>query len=271
MTPGKHKNAHEDAQDAPSAERDSSPRKKVVDESKLARRRLLRALSPRFNRSQLVVAVLTFGLGFALVVQVQQNQGDSLGALRQSELVRLLDEVTSQSSELARTERELRATRDELLSGTDSDRTAYEALEDQVTRQAILAGTVPVSGPGVSIRIIDNGNTLDALVLLEVIQELRNAGAEAIEVNSHRIVASSWFLDSSGSIALDGRTIESPYRIQAIGDAATISAALEMPGGVLAGIRGRGASAFLESHDEVLITSYARPEKSRYAVPQHAN
>lgn len=240
----------------------------VDERTKLARGRLLRALSPRFNRSQFIVALLTFGLGFALVVQVQQNQGDSLGALRQSELVRLLDEVTSQSSELARTERELRATRDELLSGTDSARTAYKAIEDQITRQAILAGTTPVAGPGVSVRIIDNGGALDALVLLEVVQELRNAGAEAIEINHHRVVASSWFLDSSGAITLDKNPLKSPYRIQAIGDSATISAALEMPGGVLAGIRGRGASAFLESHDEVLITSYSRPHKSRYAIPQ---
>src|SRR5690625_2498069 len=230
MTPGKHQGKR--------AANDDSVNQ-IDQRARLARGRLLRALSPRFNRSQFVVALLTFGLGFALVVQVQQNQGDSLGALRQSELVRLLDEVTSQSSELARTERELRATRDELLSGTNSARTAYEAMEDQVTRQAILAGTVPVDGTGVSVRIIDNGGALDALVLLEVVQELRNAGAEAIDINDERIVASSWFLDSSGAIVLDGQTLTSPYVIQAIGDAATISAALEMPGGVLAGIRGR--------------------------------
>lgn len=259
MTPGKHQGKR--------AANDDSVNQ-IDQRARLARGRLLRALSPRFNRSQFVVALLTFGLGFALVVQVQQNQGDSLGALRQSELVRLLDEVTSQSSELARTERELRATRDELLSGTDSARTAYEAIEDQVTRQAILAGTTAVSGPGVTVRIIDNGGALDALVLLEVVQELRNAGAEAIEVNHQRVIASSWFLDSGGSITLDKNPLQSPYEFEAIGDPATISAALEMPGGVLAGIRGRGASAFLESHDEIKITSFVRPEKSRYATPQ---
>ena len=258
MVPGKHGYKAEAKEDAA----------RLDDTSRQARGRLLRALRPRINRSQITVALLCLGLGFALVVQVQQNQGESLGSLRQSELVRLLDEVTSQSSELARTERELRATRDELLSGTNSARTAYEAMEDQVTRQAILAGTVPVDGTGVSVRIIDNGGALDALVLLEVVQELRNAGAEAIDINDERIVASSWFLDSSGAIVLDGQTLTSPYVIQAIGDAATISAALEMPGGVLAGIRGRGATAYLESHEEISITSIKRPDKTRFATPQ---
>ena len=262
MTPGRHENGHgTEPQKGPSAERQKG-------QGTEPRTRLFRALRPRLNRKQIVVAILCFGLGFALVVQVQQNQGESLGSLRQSELVRLLDEVTSQSSELARTERELRATRDELLSGSDSARTAYEAMEDQVTRQAILAGTVPVTGPGVSVRVIDNGNVLDALVLLEVVQELRNAGAEAIEVNDQRIATSSWFVDSSGSIVLDGKELESPYRILAIGDSSTISVALEMPGGVLTGIRGRGASAVLDSLDEIEIDSLNRPGKSRFATPQ---
>ncbi|HLS04214.1 MAG TPA: DUF881 domain-containing protein [Actinomycetales bacterium] len=268
MAPGQHTAAKGDKTSKARKEADL-PTARV--DAKAARGRLFYALRPRLNRSQLIVALLCCGLGFALVVQVQQNQQDSLGSLRQSELVRLLDEVTSQSSELARTERELRATRDELLTGTDSARTAYEALEDQVTRQAILAGTVPVEGPGVSVRIIDNGSVLDSYVLLEVMQELRNAGAEAIEVNGERIVASSWFVDSSGAIVLDGTTLSSPYRVQAIGDAATISAALEMPGGVLTGIRSRGASAVLESQDEISITSYKRPSKSKFATPDPAS
>lgn len=236
-----------------------------------ARRRLFRALRPRFNRAQIIVALLCFGLGFALVVQVQQNQSENLGSLRQSELVRLLDEVTNQSNNLASTERELRRTRDDLLSGSDSARTALEATSEQVTRQAILAGTVPVNGPGVVVTLTDRSGDIDALVLLEVVQELRNAGAEAIDLNDQRLGTSSWFLDGDEGIVLDGVALSSPYEFTAIGESSTISAALEMPGGVLTGIRGRGASASLDSEDYVEITSIREPSDPKYATPEQSS
>lgn len=236
-----------------------------------ARRRLLRALRPRFNRAQIIVALLCFGLGFALVVQVQQNQAENLGSLRQSELVRLLDEVTNQSNNLASTERELRRTRDELLSGSDSARTALEATSEQVTRQAILAGTVPVNGPGVTVKLTDRAGDIDALVLLEVVQELRNAGAEAIDVNGQRLGTSSWFLDSEDGIVLDGSSLESPYEFTAIGESSTISAALEMPGGVLTGIRSRGATATLDAEDYVEIDSIREPSDPKFATPENSS
>src|SRR5699024_3023192 len=157
-----------------------------------------------------------------------QNQSDTLGVLRYIAIVEVLDEVTNQLNNFAFIVRAEGGTRDDLLSGSDSARTALEATSEQVARQAILAGTVPVNGPGVIVRVTDRADDIDALVLLEVVQELRNAGAEAIDLNDQRLGTSSWFLDGEEGIVLDGMTLSSPYEFTAIGESSTISAALEM-------------------------------------------
>lgn len=252
-------------------EPDIPPEIREIDErARKARRRLLSALVPRATRAQLATAALCAVLGFALVVQVRQANIDPLGSLRQAELVRLLDDVTTQSADLARTERALRTTRDDLLSGTDRARVALESTTERLTTQAILAGTVPVSGPGVTVSILDRDGTVDALALLEVLQELRNSGAEAVELNGARISTGTWFLDTPDGILMDHKPIAAPYLFVAIGDPQTISAALEMPGGVLAGIRGRGASAYLESDNDQVITSVRKPTMPKYATPSQS-
>ncbi len=87
-------------------------------------RGLGRAMRPRASRSQVMVGVLCALLGFALVVQVSQTQEDQLSSLRQSDLVRLLDDVTQRSGELEDQVSSLEATRDELQSGSGRERAA---------------------------------------------------------------------------------------------------------------------------------------------------
>lgn len=218
-------------------------------------------------RSQALIAVLLAILGFALVTQVRLAQGSSLSTLRQEDLVRLLDESTQRNEQLEAEQAELLAARAELLSGVDSRRVAEEAAAERAVVQGILAGTVPVEGPGILLSIEDPDASVRALTLVNVLQELRNAGAEAVEISGVRLVASSWFTDAAGGVIVDGTLLEPPYEWIAIGDAQTLAVALDIPGGALAAVRNAGGSATVEQRDLVEVLAVTSVPEPRFATP----
>ncbi|GAA1985933.1 hypothetical protein GCM10009718_24140 [Isoptericola halotolerans] len=231
-------------------------------------RALVRAMRPRANRSQLLAAVLCAALGFALVVQVQQSAQDPLSSARQDDLVRLLDEVTQRSERLAEQVAELSATRDELQSGSGQAQAAVDLAEERAGAEGILSGRLPAVGPGLEIVIRDRQGALEASALFNVLEELRNAGAEVVELNDVRLVTSTWFRDTDEGVVVDDQPLEPPYRWTVIGDPATLSPALEIPGGALATVRTAGAEATTFSHDEVEVTAVREPTEPQYATPR---
>ena len=88
----------------------------------------------------------------------------------------------------------------------------------------MLAGTVPASGPGIRVTVNDPEGGLTLNHLLDGIEELRNAGVEAIEINDRvRVVAQTSFEDDPDGVRVDGVLLKPPYVIDAIGDADTLA------------------------------------------------
>lgn len=230
-------------------------------------RRIGRALAPRATRAQAMAGLLCALLGFAIVVQVQQNRSDGLSTLRQDELVRILDEVTQRTEELEAEAAELRAQRSELVTGSDTRAAAREAATQRAAIQGILAGRLPAEGPGIELTIRDPERQVPALVLYNVLEELRNAGAEVVQLGDVRITASSWFLDTTDGVVVDGTLLEPPYRWLAIGDPEVIPPALNMPGGALATVRSNGGTSTLEAVELVTITVVSETEQPEFATP----
>lgn len=228
---------------------------------------LRRIMRPRLSASNILVGLLCALLGFALVVQMRQTRDESLSSLRQSDLVRLLDDVTQRSNELEERADDLRASRGELLSGSEDNEAALQvALERSIT-QGILSGRLPAQGPGITVRIVEGETEIRPNTLFTILEELRNAGAEAIEVNGIRVIASSHFVDSAQGVVLDGTTLQSPYMWTAIGNPETLTPALEIPGGAMASVRTAGGTGTITGHDEVLIESVRAPKSSQFATP----
>lgn len=218
-------------------------------------------------RSHLIIGVLLAMLGFAVVAQVRLTQGENLSALRQDDLVRLLDEVTRRNEQLESERAELLAARAELLSGEDSRRIAEEAAAERAEVLGVLAGTLPVEGPGITLEVSDPQARVGALTQFNVLQEMRNAGAEAVEVSGVRLVGSSWFADADGGVIVDGQLLQPPYTWTAIGDPQTMAVALDIPGGALASIRNAGGSATLEQSELLRITSVLQVGGTDRATP----
>lgn len=230
-------------------------------------RRLMSACKPRLGRAQLLAAVLCAVLGFALVVQLRQTRQDEFANLRQSDLVRILDDVTRRSEDLDRELSSLLKTEFELRSGTDSQRAALELAEQDAATQGILSGRLPAEGPGIEITIVEADTKISASRMFNVLEELRNAGAEVIEVNGIRMVTSSYFVDAARGVVIDGVVASAPYRWAVIGDPVTLQPAMEIPGGALPTIRAQGGRTTIEQRDLVEIKAVREPEEPEFATP----
>jgi len=233
-----------------------------------ARERLRSSLRPRATRRQLLTGILCALLGFALVVQVQSRDDASvLETARQSDLIQILDAQTQLADRLEDELADLQDAQGEFLSNDDQQRTAIEQALERRNLLGILAGTLPARGPGVSVVVDDPDGEVTATTMLGAVQELRNAGAEAMQVNDVRVVASTYFADGSGGLVVDGVGISTPYQIDAIGDAETLETAMGIPGGVIDAFAADGVGAGISQRDEVVVDAVRPVETPEFAQP----
>ncbi|MFH8444676.1 DUF881 domain-containing protein [Streptomyces sp. NPDC018026] len=232
------------------------------------RQRLLKGLwPPRLTRAQLIVALLLFGLGFGLAVQVASNS-DSDSALRgarQEDLVRILDELDDRTQRLEDEKQGLEKQRDELENSSDQAEEARKQTLEKERQLGILAGTVAAQGPGITVTIEDTKGTVEADMLLDAIQELRAAGAEAIQVNGVRVVAGTYFADADNSVSVDGNKINAPYRFQVIGKPQDLEPALNIPGGVVQTLEKEQATVTVERSSKIVVDALRAAERPDYA------
>ncbi len=243
-------------------------------------RQLRSLLRPRATRPQLVVALLCGLLGFALAVQVRTSGSDAVrSTARPEELARILDDLGARSDRLRSEVDALRVTRDRLTTGTDRSRVALQESQQRARELGILAGTLPATGPGIVLTIDDPAGKVRASVVLDAVEELRDAGAEALQIdgaggNPVRVVAATAFEDdpagglSVGVAGADEGRIRPPYLLRAVGDPATLAPALRIPGGVVDTVAASpGARATLTTPAAVAVAALHRPPAPRYARP----
>ncbi|CAL9385298.1 DUF881 domain-containing protein [Streptomyces sp. enrichment culture] len=232
------------------------------------RERLRKGLwPPRLTRAQLIVALLLFGLGFGLAVQVASNS-ESDGALRgarQEDLVRILDELDDRTQRLEDEKQGLEEQRDELENSSDQAEEARKQTLEKERQLGILAGTVAAQGPGITVTVEDTKGAVEADMLLDAIQELRAAGAEAIQVNGVRVVAGTYLADTDKSVSVDGNKINAPYRFQVIGKPQDLEPALNIPGGVVQTLEKEQATVTVEQSSKIVVDALRAAERPDYA------
>lgn len=234
----------------------------------IGRRRMLDALL-KPSRAQVVVGILLAFVGFAAITQVRSNElDDTYAGYREQDLIDVLNglTVTSQraEAELARLER----TRADLESNTSERQAALTQARERTETLSILAGTVPVTGPGIRITIEDETGRASIDSMLDTIQELRTAGAEAMEFNDQvRLIAQSSFEDGVGGIYVDDVLLTSPYVIDVIGEPNTLEGGLNFLQGPVDALEEDGATVEIEAFDELDIESVRDLERSQYAAP----
>lgn len=229
-------------------------------------RRIFLMARPRLTRANIFALGLAMLLGFAIATQVNETQTQGLEDLRQDELVRILDDVTQNGERLDSQIQELERSRDQLRAAGGSQE-AIRAAQERLDTLGILAGTTPATGPGITLTLDGGEDSVSATTLIDAMQELRDAGAEAMQVDDVRIVAGSYFTDEGSTIQADGQALARPYTFTVIGDPQTLSSAMEIPGGITESVRGRGGRVSVTQHEDVSVDALHTLTEPRFAQP----
>lgn len=237
-----------------------------------ARERPKTTLNWRPRSGTAITTVLFVLVGFVAAVQLSAAD-DGLDRASRTDLVQILNSLDTRAAQLEDEIARLEETRAELIAGAGSSEAAQAEAEERLETLGILAGTLPAAGPGVELTISDPGSAVDASTMLSVIQELRDAGAEALQVDgsperSVRVVASTAFVDvPTGGVAVGGVALTPPYRVKSIGDPDTLGPALRIPGGAVTSLETAGASTSVRDDSVVTVDALHEPTTPSYARP----
>lgn len=178
------------------------------------------------------VAVL---IGLLMVGQLRsQARPSELSGLSAQELSTLIETLSAGNRELRAGLAEIRdQVREYRTSGT-AGQGAIDTGREDLRRITAFAGLGAVEGQG--LRITVDGD-LDAIALNDLINELRNAGAEALAVDEVRITARSVAIQGARALEIDGTEIGRRFILSAIGSPSGLQAAVERPGGILSQLR----------------------------------
>lgn len=209
-------------------------------------------LALRPTRTQALIGLLFVALGVLGVMSIRgQAQGSPLQGARNEDLVQVLDDLTSRRDRLEVEARRLEVAQERILAGSEGQ--ALVEAQRRVSGLEILSGVTSVSGSGVTVTITGGQRALPAALVLNMVQELRDAGAEAISVGGVRMVASSWVGSDGDSISISGTRVSEPLVVNAVGEPQTIATALQIPGGIAETIRAGGGSITIDREERVQV------------------
>jgi uncharacterized protein YlxW (UPF0749 family) len=139
--------------------------------------------------------------------------------------------------------------------------TSVDQLRSDVVRMRLWAGLEPASGPGVRITVAGD---VPAIAVADLVNELRNVGAEAIAVGDVRVVAQTVVAGPPGGLSVDNTALETPVTITAIGNAPALTGALTRAGGIVAQLQARHEGVVVEVTP---VQSMVLPATERTLVP----
>ena len=224
------------------------------------------------NKKQISITlgIMCFLLTIAICVQIRTtNLANSTVSQTLSDN-ELRDQVLKMKERYDNTYREMENAQKELekirLTATQNDKTA-EAKEQELKENNMILGNTDVTGDGVEIVLEDAKASNTSLNLSAqlihysdiqlVVNELKNAGAEAIEVNGQRLVATSAITCEGNIIKINNERIGSPFTIRAIGSQELLYGGLSRIGSILDVIRDGGNTANITKVDDITIPKYS--------------
>lgn len=143
----------------------------------------------------------------------------------------------------------------EKVKAGDSD--AARQIQESLQRVRVFAGLTDVKGKGVIITLENNSYLpIEDSDIMDVVNELRAAGAQAIAVNGERIVAMSEIREAGRYIMINGKQMESPFTIKAISDPDDLENSVRLIGGVLEGLEDMQIKVDVKKSDNIEIPRF---------------
>jgi len=209
-------------------------------------------------RARLSLTIVCFVFGIALVLQLRTET-----RLRELVASDSSNDLSAIAAGLYDSNSALRTAADKLQQERQSNSRALDAgnlaqLDAELQTLKAFNGAVAVTGPGVELTVDADVRPVD---LLDLLNEFRNAGAEALSIGGQRVVFNSAIRGSPGKLEINGVLIRSPVVVDAVGPAEVLDRALARKGGMLSYLRTSypKASIDLQTKDSVSLPAYTQP------------
>ncbi|MEO6059382.1 MAG: DUF881 domain-containing protein [Candidatus Limnocylindria bacterium] len=189
----------------------------------------------RGRAAQYSLVAVAMVIGLLAVGQLRsQSRPAEVTRLSAQELSVLIETLTQRNRELRTGLADIREQVREYTLLESQGQSAIDVSREDLRRITAFAALAPVEGQGI-VMIVDGD--LDAIALNDLINELRNAGAEAIAVDEVRITARSVAIQGALSLQVDGVAIAKRFSLRAVGSPEGLLAAVERPGGIISQLK----------------------------------
>ena len=181
--------------------------------------------------AQVSLALIALLIGITLVAQFRsQARPTALSSLPVAELSTRIQTLSDANRQLRTALAEQRDLLEDYQTAGAQGFSALDVSREEVRRIRAFGGLSAVEGQGILVRV---SGSLDAIAVNDLLNELRNAGAEALSLDDVRVTASSVVVQGASTLEIDNVAIGRTFRLLAIGDADGLVAALQRPGGIV--------------------------------------
>lgn len=221
----------------------------------------------------ITIGLVCFVLAYVMFMQfktVEETNITQIEHMRETELREKLASWKERYEETNLKLEETKARLQEYRQKRESNQEASELLNQELLQAQTIAGLTDVKGDGVIITYVENENMesgkIECTDLVDLVNELRFAGAEAISINDQRIINMtdivSIYIDGKQFILINKKRVTSPYTIKVIGDQKYLESSLTTK---TIGFITRHSNATLERRNNIVINKYNGDIKIKYA------
>lgn len=219
-------------------------------------------------RSQIALTAIALLLGLLVVIQLRAQQaGTGLETQSSQDLTLLIANLTTRNDQLRGEVADIQRQLDAIAAANARGETSVGRLRTELERARIWSGEDPASGPGIRVLLFGG---VPAEAVSDLVNELRNAGAEAISIAGVRVTAGSIVAGSAGALWLEGTPLAPRIEVVAIGNPAVLTGGLTRAGGLVAQLQARFEEVLIEVTplDAVTVPAADRSLAPRLGVPR---
>jgi uncharacterized protein YlxW (UPF0749 family) len=216
------------------------------------------------RRNQVTIAAVAFVLGLLVVIQLRtQASGAAFAGLSSQDLTVLVANLNARNDQLRREVATLEAELSTINLDRQRGEVSVDSLRADLRRVRLYAGIDAATGVGVVVAV---RGPIDGPGIEDLINELRNAGAEAMAIGERRVVPGIVAIGAPGEVSFGGVALDDPFELVAIGPPDKLTGSLTRSGGLIAQLAATQPDVIVEvSPVETIVV----PPTDRRLVPQY--
>ncbi len=212
----------------------------------------------------LTVSIICITLTFVMTVQlrtVSQTDITSIENMREDELKQQAKVWKTRYEQIQKKINEDNQKINEYKQKTQNNQETSTLLTSELAQMRTTLGKTDVEGEGVLITLKDGQKQITSEDLLELVNELKLAGAEAISINNQRIINLTEIVDVNSYILINGQRTMSPFEINVIGNQKYIISGISSKGGYSDSIKNDEKDIEILEQKNIKINKYSEEIK----------